>query len=174
MNLYLTRAGLQQPPSSSRRLKADEDDGVCGFGQISRQVMQHSSAGSHTACGDDDRRSLQQTQLLRSSPAMHETEIPGGELIPATLIHLLHLGIMILPVTQVESRCRGPHWRVYGNRKNRNLALFFQFAQVIDEQLCPANGKSRNDHFASTSGRVVDDLSQSLLGIRVVVNAVAV
>ena len=89
-------------------------------------------------------------------------------------VQTFHLAIVVLVVFAVEPRSAGGHRRVHRHGQDRNSSFLFKLSKVVDQQLSPADGERRYDHFAATLNGFIDDQRELFLRIRVLVKPVAV
>ena len=144
-------AGAFGKRASSRTgcLKPYEDNRIPLIRQPVSEMMQDPAAGRHAVCRNDDGWKGLLVYGFRLFHGSHELNSPCPKGIRSGLLQSRHLDVVLFTVSAKYLEGIHGHWAVDVDRQNRNLILILELANDVDQLLCTADGKRRNQDCAS-------------------------
>ena len=138
-------------------------------------MVQHTSRIRHPRGGEDNRRALGRVQRTRFGCGLRDTHLRECGNCPLLTKERNRLLVKVLIVLEEHARCL--------NRKrtvddDRGVAVepprLPEIVEIVEERLCPPDGKRRNDDVPAAIHRVADDLKERRLLVIVAMNTIAV
>src|SRR5208337_5564083 len=103
---------LQGAPPRSLGLESAQNHAISCIAQPLRQMVQHTPASDHPACGNDDAWRLYIVDLLRILHASRQVEFMHAQRVPAVLLVPRKLRVMVFLILQVKIRGTQRHGAV--------------------------------------------------------------
>ncbi len=175
LDAVLPAENAQVPAARSKRgatrapgLKTGQDNRVSPVAAETDQMVQDAPARQHSACGDDDHRSLPGIELLRLLDRVHA-------LCQTEHVHAVFPAyVMLCVVAVIDVGGVNGHWAVQIHRDVGDFFAPYQPSDVIHEPLCPADGKGWDQNRAATREHPLQHWGKFGLGVDIGVFPVSI